>query len=207
MQKLLILLLLFSYSYSFSQYTTKKRSAIVKFEEGRKAYAMMKYDNSIVFLNEALEKDENFIEPNLLLAELYDEIRQYDKSLQYFIRELEINPRYNPLLYMRLAEMELRTAKYADAVIHLVRYKEITGIPKPFVDKWNYLKINADFGSEALKNPVPFEPINMGNNINTKLDEYHPSITVDGKTLVYTGKDYIGKVPNGKPIFKEDLYF
>ena len=207
MQKLLILLLLFSYSYSFSQYTTKKRSAIVKYEEGRKAYAMMKYDNSIVFLNEALEKDENFIEPNLLLAELYDEIRQYDKSLQYFIRVLEINPRYNPLLYMRLAEMELRTAKYADAVIHLVRYKEITGIPKPFVDKWNYLKINADFGSEALKNPVPFEPINMGNNINTKLDEYHPSITVDGKTLVYTGKDYIGKAPNGKPIFKEDLYY
>jgi len=191
----------------YSQYTSKKRSAITKFEEGRKAYSMMKYDQSIMLLNEAIEKDENFVEPNLLLAEIYSETRDYEKSLQYFKRVMTINPRYRPLLYMRMAEMELRTAIYDDAVIHLDKYKELTGVPKPLQDKWNYLKANADFGSNAIKNPVPFEPINMGENINSNLDEYHPSVTVDGKIFVYTGKDFIGKAPNGKPVFKEDLYY
>jgi len=37
-----------------------------------------------------------------------------------------------------------------------------------------------------LKQPVPFVSVNLGPNINSEDDEYWPSITVDGKTIIFT---------------------
>ena len=45
---------------------------------------------------------------------------------------------------------------------------------------------NCEFALNAMKNPVPFNPINMGPAINTSDDEYWPTITADGQTLMFT---------------------
>ncbi len=37
-----------------------------------------------------------------------------------------------------------------------------------------------------MKNPVPFSPESVGEGINTSDDEYWPSITADGQTLMFT---------------------
>ena len=37
-----------------------------------------------------------------------------------------------------------------------------------------------------MKKPVPFNPVSVGQGINTKDDEYWPSITADGQTLMFT---------------------
>ncbi|HXP49972.1 MAG TPA: hypothetical protein VN922_08465, partial [Bacteroidia bacterium] len=42
------------------------------------------------------------------------------------------------------------------------------------------------FGMEAIKHPVPFELQNMGSGINTAMNEYFPTITADGLTLLFT---------------------
>tara|TARA_B100000508_G_scaffold141064_1_gene145819 strand:+ start:25037 stop:26935 length:1899 start_codon:yes stop_codon:yes gene_type:complete len=201
------MILLFSFFSGIAQYTTKKKSAIAKYEEGRKAYAMMNFELSIQLMNEALEKDPNFLQPYHLLAELYLEIQQYDKSLENYRKVLEINPQYNPVLYYTIANIELHTAKYEEAIVHFEKFKELTGVPEPFQKEFNLLIANANFGAEAVKNPVPFDPRNMGQNINTNMDEYHPSITVDSKTFVFTAKDNVGKSNTGKPLIREDLYY
>jgi len=42
------------------------------------------------------------------------------------------------------------------------------------------------FALTQVANPVPFKPENIGQNVNTDLDEYWPSLSVDERTLVYT---------------------
>ena len=37
-----------------------------------------------------------------------------------------------------------------------------------------------------MKRPVPFNPVSIGSSINTTDDEYWPSITADGQTLMFT---------------------
>jgi hypothetical protein len=45
---------------------------------------------------------------------------------------------------------------------------------------------SCEFANEAIKHPFPFEPINIGPGINTADPEYFPTITVDGKTILFT---------------------
>ena len=45
---------------------------------------------------------------------------------------------------------------------------------------------NCLFALEAIQNPVPFQPVNLGPNVNSNLNEYFPCITADNQTLVFT---------------------
>lgn len=193
---------------SNAQYTSKKKSAINKYVEGVKYFRLLNYQSAIVSLNEAIAKDENFIEPNILLGSLYQEKKDYVNSKKYYDRSLEIDPNFRPDTYLRLAEVELKLAKYAEALSHLKLFKEaMNPIPKPLMPKWNSMVANCEFAAEAIKHPVPFEPENMGRAINTGEDEYHPSITVDGELFVFTAKEPKGRSNTGKPFYREDLYF
>src|SRR5687768_10801731 len=58
---------------------------------------------------------------------------------------------------------------------------ETAKAPVPSADK---LKMNMEFA--VTTTPVPFQPQNLGDNINSPDPEYFPSLTIDGKTLVYT---------------------
>lgn len=42
------------------------------------------------------------------------------------------------------------------------------------------------FRRQALANPVPFDPQNMGPGVNSADDEYLPTLSADGKTLIFT---------------------
>ena len=50
---------------------------------------------------------------------------------------------------------------------------------------------NCEFALNAMKNPVPFNPVSVGSSINTTDDEYWPSITADGQTLMFTRQPII----------------
>lgn len=42
------------------------------------------------------------------------------------------------------------------------------------------------FRREAMANPVPFTPVNMGLEVNSGDDEYFPTLSADGQTLFFT---------------------
>src|SRR6185436_1111667 len=43
----------------------------------------------------------------------------------------------------------------------------------------------------AIENPVPFNPENLGDNINSADAEYHPQLTADEKILIYTRRGHL----------------
>ena len=46
-----------------------------------------------------------------------------------------------------------------------------------------------DFALEAMASPVPFNPINLGDSINSPYPDYSPALTTDEKTLIFTRKN------------------
>lgn len=52
--------------------------------------------------------------------------------------------------------------------------------------KCERLANNIAFAKEAVKNPVPYKPINLGKLINSEYAEYLPNLTQDGRYLIYT---------------------
>jgi outer membrane protein OmpA-like peptidoglycan-associated protein len=65
---------------------------------------------------------------------------------------------------------------------------------------------SCEFAVNAMKNPVPFNPVSVGSGINTNDDEYWPSITADGQTLMFTRQPNISNNPDFKGVVQEDFY-
>ncbi len=55
------------------------------------------------------------------------------------------------------------------------------------------------FRREAVAHPVPFTPVNLGPSVNSTDDEYLPTLTADGRTLLFTryNREYM----------EEDFYY
>ena len=77
--------------------------------------------------------------------------------------------------------------------------------PKDLIDRANLLISSCDFAADAIKHPVPFKPINMGDSINSPDNEYFPCITADEKTFLFTRRlPFVDRY--GKKSEQEDFY-
>ena len=198
------LILIFSLGCNAQKYSTKSKKAIASFEEARIHNDYGRFEEALVAIEKALKQDENFLEAYILRGYVYFDKKEFDLCIADFSRVLEVNPKMI-IAYYNIAQAEVEADRYDDAINHLNKFlnqKDISPIAKR---KAEHLLSVATFSSEAVKNPVPFNPINLGDSVNTEESEYWPTISTDNKTLIFTRLESKGKSSMG-PIFKEDFY-
>jgi outer membrane protein OmpA-like peptidoglycan-associated protein len=94
--------------------------------------------------------------------------------------------------------------KYDKTIQYLTRVARNRAANPQFVQEANRLIDCSQFAMESMQNPREFNPLNIGPGINTKDPEYFPTITVDGKTILFTRRIV---EPRSKPHgFQEDFY-
>jgi outer membrane protein OmpA-like peptidoglycan-associated protein/Tol biopolymer transport system component len=185
---------------------SKNKKAIKIYEEAQRNYNLLYFDEAIKLLDESIATDENFLEAYLLKGQIHFEEKSYPTAIEYFGKALELDVNHDmPVIFLMLAESELEEAMIMEAVSHLESYKE-----QPDVS--DYSKKNAEelielafFRKRMMENPVPYNPINLGANINTQWVEHSPTLTVDEQTLYFTRKESMGNV-GGRDVWNEDLY-
>ncbi len=209
MIKFLFIVILFSFADSaFSQkYTTKSSKAIRKFEDAVQMFNVRRLDDAISGFEASLNDDQNFIEAWLMLADIYDMRRKYELETEAYKKVIEIDPIFYERAYLNLAKAEYLSAKYEDAGTHVSIFlaKENLSIEKK--TDGELLKAKCYFSMDAVKNPVPFDPKNLGDSINSEFDDYWPYLTADDQTLVFT-RD-IAKTTNEFSFMRtgqEDIY-
>ncbi|HTB31682.1 MAG TPA: OmpA family protein, partial [Bacteroidia bacterium] len=107
---------------------------------------------------------------------------------------------------LSIGKLELGLEKYSDAKAHLEYFLQ-TGKGDDQM-RWEAEQTLADcsFAIEAKKHPVPFNPLNMGPAINTKMSEYFPTMTVDGSLLIFTRRLFTPETPGPEGDYQEDFY-
>lgn len=210
------LLLLFSGCSNAQQgYSTKNKRAIKLYEEARRApgesidrqTGRPDYKKGIELLEKGINRDDEFLEAYQLLGEFNKLIGNTKESVKHFKKSLEINPRanLNGILYFDIAEMQLYHGDYEDAgkYLDLILDKQHAGISKELYWAAEAMKENVEFAKEALNNPSDINPINIGAGINTEHPEYFPTLTVDGRTFLFTRE-----IPNNDntPRGQEDFF-
>lgn len=167
-------------------YTSTNKKAIKYLEEGKLAFEQKKDTDSEKFLKKALNEDPNFVEAALGLANLYQVTNQHTNAVAYFNKAISINPKFFPNSFYYIALSQLEIGKYQDAKTNLESYLKLERINPNVKEKATTELVNATFGAEAIKNPKPFKPVNVGSGINTANGEYFPAITADGKQFMFT---------------------
>jgi tetratricopeptide (TPR) repeat protein len=135
----------------------------------------------------AIQADPNFGEPYLLKAGIHKEKKEYDQAEAALLKAIEIDKKEFGEAYAALGDMyqeQFMFGKayraYLDYLSSGRRMKEETRL---IYERKAYASYIAD---SIVTHPVPFEPHNMGENINSANSEYHPSLVGDGSFLIYT---------------------
>ncbi len=196
--KLLLFSFLFFVSYASAQhkYSTSNKKAIKLFEKGQNAplttldpqTKQPNYKAGIEYLDKALEKDPKFWEAHLLSAEYFEYLGNYEAAISYYEAALGINPKHSPsgATYFFLANLQHAVGDYEKSLRNLELFIRNQNANPSLVKKAYEIQGNCIFAMEAIKNPKKFNPINIGPGINTSDPEYFPTITVDGKTILFT---------------------
>lgn len=171
---------------------TISNRALRAYNDGKQAYDFFDMKAAEIFLREAITTDNKFYEAYMLLGEMMSKQRRFTESADYYRRAVRIDSLFYKPVFFPLANAEMMSGRYADALIHYKVYLLQPGISEK--NRALALKSLEDskFAMEAMSNPVPFNPESLGDSINTSEDEYWPSITADGQTLMFTRQTSAG---------------
>lgn len=208
------LLLIFTVLFLFalhipvhSQYTISNKKSIQLFEEAMKLFDQGKTTESLANLHKATEKTPGFTEAWLLLADVYHYVGQTEAEIASYKKAIEINPAYFPQVYINLAESELHVGQYEFALERLKSARQMPALASKS-NRIDSLLVWADFGVGQKNKPVRFKPENMGQNLNSPLHEYWPSLTADEQVLVFTVRIPTEALTlTGAQAHQEDFYF
>ena len=183
-------------------YHTNSKRAIKYFEEGLVFFQSRNDEQAIKFLKSAIETDERFFEPINMLGDVYQAKKQHEIAVEFYKKAISIDSLVFPRLFLNCAESEFQIQLYADAELHLTSFLNAKKISKADEKRALMLLASSKFAKVAIKNPVPFNPLNLGAEINTDSHEYHPCLTADGRTIIFTRI-----VPSKSRGVQEDFYY
>ncbi len=202
---IILLITLAGSVFAQKEYSSSVPKAVRAFETALKLYDERMNEKALEQAEEAIKADPKFVEAYMLKANILSDLKQSEKAIAAYKDAIAVNPDFFPNNYFSLAVEQYRSGLYADAKTNFEKFLTYPKVKGSLQYKAKQMMANCDFAEVAVKNPVPFEPKNMGDSINTADEEYFPTITADGKTFIFTRrlKTYN---PNGRVSQQEDFY-
>ena len=142
-----------------------------------------KEEKAITYLEKNLVKYPESTKLLKYASVFFINLEDFEKAEGHLATAHALNPRDKRVSYS-LYQTKKRLRKYDEAKLQLGQFLQIVDSNSD-----TYHKAKAEFDDIAIvdsiyNNPVSFEPINLGANINSEDPEYMPFITIDG-TMIF----------------------
>ncbi len=189
---------------SAQTFTTEKttNAKTQKLLSAAKGYILSnKLDDAVKQLQRALKEDSLCIDTWQMLGDIDFTRGQYVQCAKNVERVMQLNKGYKSKGYYMLCMSYWTMDDYEHCIQNGKEYLLVKDKYDPWVRDVNQAIANSGFASYAIQHPVPFNPINLGDSINTKtMDEYSPSISLDNSILIYNRNVAVGNT------HQEDFY-
>jgi len=206
MKKYLFFFFMLVCLFASGQSSSNEKKAIKLFEQARIAYESKLLNKSLEFLDEALAINPVFLDAYLLKSDIYQDLDSVSLQIKAVEAALKIAPDKNSKLYYLLGKAYYRSGKYQIASDAYQNYLKRVDANAPLAVKARQSIEKCVGAVNLLKHQVPFQSVNLGDNINSVDDEYWPSITLDGKTIIFTRLVGSKSISSQHPIPQEDFY-
>jgi outer membrane protein OmpA-like peptidoglycan-associated protein/cytochrome c-type biogenesis protein CcmH/NrfG len=170
-------------------YPTKKTvtgKAKKYFDKGMEYTRSSSNAKAVKEFEKALKSAPNFIDAEIQLAAIYYDMERFADAETSFEKAIAIDPNYKRKVLYVVGIAEMKQEKYEEAVTHFDQFLVVEKKNESLLAKAKKFRATCSFTQNAIANAVPYQPINLGNQINTTNAEYLPSITADESVLVYT---------------------
>jgi outer membrane protein OmpA-like peptidoglycan-associated protein len=190
MQKEVMLRLLFTLCVlAQKKYVTQQTAsekAVRAYLDGKMEASNGNFAVAIGYFERAIKHSPDFIDAHLMIAGLQYESEDWARAKTGFEKVLFYDPDYEPRVRFSLARCAWQLDSFETAARQAELFLTVKNQNKNLRYEAQRILENARFAAEAIKKPVPFEPKSVGNGINSPEEEYLPTLTADGKTMIFT---------------------
>ncbi len=175
-----------------AQYDVTKvdRKAVAIYEKALEFADANQYKQSVALLQQAISRDDRYMDAYLSLAGVYGQLKEYGLSVSAYEKAFTIDSVYGADFWLPYSinlagkgefEKALQTVNkiLAKPNLNSTTKKAAEYRQKTFQFAVDYSKTHASSG-------YVFAPKNLGDGVNTTESEYFPSMPIDGKILVFT---------------------
>lgn len=180
----LIFSLLFVFCFTVLGNAQGSKRVEKMFEAAKTLYSQNNYSKSLELCDEIVRLDDGYANAHLLMAEMYKDMDSTRLEIVHLSKAQKNSD--NALIDFRLGEAFYALGMYSEALSFYEKYKENQDIPEKRQFLLACKMASCKFAIQSIKNPVDFDPNNMGDHINSANDEYWPTPTLDGRHLVFT---------------------
>lgn len=189
---IIFLLLLDNNNVCFSQQNNPDK--ISKKAKNLYEKALIQIENSqfaeaISTLQKCIEIDKQFTDAYLSLAGVYGQQKKYTNAIQYYEQAKQIDSVYFRDFYLPYSINLAGLGKF-DKALSVIQTYLLYAKNDRSIKAANYRKSCYQFALSFLQQHTndgyTFTSINLGDSVNSAFSEYFPSLTIDGKTLVFT---------------------
>ncbi|MFO7862668.1 MAG: hypothetical protein R6U85_01590, partial [Salinivirgaceae bacterium] len=199
---LVLLILIFMVVNAVGQsHTVDSKRAIQMYEAAKQAYGYTQYDKCLELLDEAINREEEFVEAWLLRAQVLGLSGRHEAEARAYKRAISIDEQFYKYTLYFSAKAHFRTGEYQTALAHAKMFLTLDDLESKDKSDAKYVIRTISFAIESMKNPVEIDAVPLDNIINGVGDVYWPSMTVDNQLFYFTSQQ-----PTYPNSYQEDIY-
>lgn len=145
---------------------------------------------ALQYLDAALAADSGYINAHLTKAGVYADIKDYASSVVEYNKARSMDTAYFFDMDLPYSISLAGIGDFAGALTAINRYLTIPNLNDrgrgAALYRQQTYQFALDMARDQRLSAYVFAPVNMGDSINSRASEYLPSITLDGKTLIFT---------------------
>ena len=204
---LLIVCLFFSFHYAQAQWYDPEKVNQKAGEIYGRAYEEARdgnYTAALQHIKEALVIEPKFVDAFLSRAGVFASLRNYAASVKDFETGLQMDSVYSKTYLLPYSISLAGIGKFKEALGAVNEFLQNPKLNPQSIKAGNYRKKTYAYAVEYEKNNpgnnYVFAPRNLGDSINTIALEYFPSLTIDGKKMIFTRR-----ISNDEDFYESDL--
>jgi len=193
-----------------SDYGIKSKKALGLFLDGKQQAMYRSYPDAIRLFQQAIQLESGFGEAFYQMGCSHYAIHEFEEGYAALQKAKELLKEPVPMFWFYHAECAFKQDAFGDAASSYDKFlKSNPAVPKGILVTAERNKKSADFAAKAMMNPVKFNPINLGDSVNTEGEEYLPNLTADGSTIFFTSRrpGSTGGYNREYRDYAEDFYF
>jgi outer membrane protein OmpA-like peptidoglycan-associated protein/tetratricopeptide (TPR) repeat protein len=139
-----------------------------------------------------LKSQPDLVDAWLLKANLHTDQSQWPEAEAAYEKAIALKADYYPNALRAVAQTEWAQDKFMECAAHAREFLNAPSANKTdqrVKDLTLRLAENAEFAEGAMKKPVPFVREKLSESINSPDPEYLPSLSADGRYLLYTRRE------------------
>jgi len=148
------------------------------------------YEKSLNKLDEALAIEPKYVEAYLSRAGIYGDLKNYNASVTDFSKAFSLDSIFSSTYLLPYSISLAGIGNFELALEKVNAFLNTEKLNSQSIKSGNYRKRTYEFALEYKRNhpaeDYKFNPINLGDGINTNNLEYYPSLTIDGKKMIFT---------------------